>query len=175
MKLDVRKVKNNDTIAIYTPFKDCEENAMLMRNIKIKCIESGLYNIKDCNGCEFIFDEDKDLMFSSLEEAIDRLRYIDYISNFNETTITYYLPYLMHAIDYDSKLYGIRYNKKLKKNELIIGIIRGIKYDDYGYGNWKIKLEIIDKNQNRKTVYFNANSLGKKLFFSYENAKSRIK
>ena len=176
MKLDIKNVKNGDTIAIFTTWDEVKSNAFLMKNITIEECHTGIYEIIDETGYAYTFDEESDYCFSTLEEAIDCLRKIDYISNFNDTTITYYLPYLKEAIDKRYKLYGIRRNKENNSKQIISYRIIGVKYEDGNYGNWKIKLETEGNISSipYAKLYYNANSLGKTLFFSYDNAIKRL-
>ena len=83
---------------------------------------------------------------------------------------------LKEAIDKRYKLYGIRRNKENNSKQIISYRIIGVKYEDGNYGNWKIKLETEGNISSipYAKLYYNANSLGKTLFFSYDNAIKRL-
>lgn len=173
--MKIQNVKNGDTIGIFTTCTKASFNAFLMENVKINyCYEKDVYDIIDEEGNEFIFDERKDSVFSTLEEAIDCIRYIDYINLFNETTFTYYLPHLKEYIDEGKYLYGVRRHKNGSKDVIKYKVI-GLKYDHKNYGKWKIKLETEGNISSipYATLYYNAENLGKTLFFSFDNAMKR--
>ena len=177
MKLNIKDVQNGDTIAIFTTWDEAESNVFLLEHVTIEKAHKGLYEIMDSNGYMYLFDEDLDTVFSTLEEAIDNIRYIDYINNFNETTFNYYLPYLKEYIDKGKHLYGIRRDKiNFRDKNIIKYRVMGIKYDCHNYGKWKIRLMTEGNPYNipYAILYFNAENLGKTLFFSIENAKKKV-
>ena len=110
-------------------------------------------------------DTSKWKLFDKEECAIDELRKIDYICNFDETTITYYLSYLINAIKNLKTLYLVR---KSNKGYFVDKVNILNLYYNYSTQKWKLLLSSVDLYY--KCAWNADNSLGLKLFFSEDNA-----
>ena len=112
-----------------------------------------------------------DYLCFTFNEAVDNIRYIDYIYNFNTITITYYLSYIMTAIDCHSFVYVV---KRGYDNIKYIDIC-SIEEIRYSYNSptckWRLKVRSL---YNNTCSIFNADSLGLKIFFDKNNALSKL-
>ena len=130
----------------------------------LKRINDRIYSIND-----ELFHKRDSTLYRTKEEAIDRLRYFDYIDNFYNTTFSYYLDYIIDAIKNTKNVYVIRGHASEDKYVDICRIIE-VRYN--GKKNiWELKLQSV--TTNIKTVH-NANSLGLRIYFSKINALDKL-
>ena len=112
-------------------------------------------------------------LFDSFESAIDNLRTIDFIKNFDTTTITYYMEYLTNAIRHRIPVYVIRERKGSPITDYYVdkSYINMIKYTLLNGGKWRLRTESVDKYI---ITTHNASSLGLTIFFDERNAQARL-
>lgn len=112
-------------------------------------------------------------LFDSFESAIDNIRTIDFIKNFDTTTITYYMEYLTNAIRHGIPVYVIRERKGYPVTDYYIdkSYIDMIKYTCLNGGKWRLRTKSADKYI---ITTHNASSLGLTIFFDERNAQARL-
>ena len=105
-------------------------------------------------------------LFNTLTECIDIIRSIDHISNFDNTSFTWYMEYIKDAIDNKIPVYVIRESGGVKFIDE--SYISYIKYDD----TWKLGTKSI--NHYYKTCHKASVSLGLRIYFNKENAIRKL-
>ncbi len=169
MKLKVDQVINGNTVYFTSNNKYIDENLItVMHDVKnIKKEENGLY-IFNNDVIEYVYDENSCNIFSTFEEAVDYIRYMFKGYDINDI-FNFYINHLVTAINYNTPIYIIRERKVGNRKDRYIdkSIILEIKYNK----SWKIKTKSIDETM---ITSHNSNALGKKIFFSKENAYKKL-
>lgn len=173
MKVNPKDLKKGDVVYIVS--SNYEDTII---KTKVDCIyyfdnEYCIYgkSLVDKTGRVYHLSYKNDYLCFTFNEAVDNIRYIDYISNFNTTTITYYLSYIMTAIDCHSFVYVV---KRGYDNIKYIDVC-SIEEIRYSYNSpackWRLKVRSL---YNNTCSIFNADSLGLKIFFDKNNALSKL-
>lgn len=177
MKLKVDQVINGNTVYFTSNNKYIDENLItIMHDVKnIKKEEDGLY-IFNNDVIKYIYDENSCNIFSTFEEAVDYIRYMFKGYDMNDI-FNFYIDHLVTAINYNTPVYIIRERKVRNIKDKKVTYIKDryidesrileIKYDK----SWKIKTKSMDKIMITTHSY---NALGKKIFFSKENAYKKL-
>lgn len=163
-RINVKDVAIGHSIHIFNPtYKD--------RMITSLYVES----VRKINAKEWVFNDDyfheeyAGEIYSNLDEAIDRLRSINLIFEFDTTTIYKYMPYIVNAITRFKEVHVIR-ERNQKDRYLDTLIISEIKYNSK-VNKWRLKL--ISKTGKSST--FDANKLGVRIYFDRDNAIAKLK
>lgn len=165
MKLHINDVLPGDNIYLFC--RNSDYPTITFIEVKKKeYVGDDLYKFNN----EVLYDYFDDELYDDIDEAIDRIRSLYPIREFDESTIYDYMPYILQCIDEGFKVYAIRRNPDNSKY-IDTSIITEVRYDNKT-SHWKIILESVKKG--RKTCS-NASSLGLKIFFSLANAQNRIK
>lgn len=177
MELKVNQVTNGSTVYFTSNNVSVDEHLItIMHNIKnIKKEENGLYVFNN-DIIEYTYDEHSCNIFSTFKEAIDNIRHTLKGHDMNNI-FKFYIDYLVTAINCNTPVYIIRERKVrnikdrkvtyIKDRYMDESIILEIKYDK----SWKIKTKSVDKIM---ITTHSCNALGKKIFFSKENAYKRL-
>lgn len=109
----------------------------------------------------------------SYESAIDSLRYIDYIRNFNTNTIKSYISHIVRYVIHEYPIWVIR--KKYKDGRWIKyidkSIINYLKFSPINGGLWRLSTW---SYENKFNITHNASSLGLTIFFDKANAYAKL-
>jgi len=104
---------------------------------------------------------------------IDDIRYIDYISNFDNTTMSWYMPLIVDAIANKKDVYVIREAYRYGKVDKYVDKANITKVYYQAWSRcWKIKTESIDKYI--VTCHKASKSLGLTIFFDRDNAVEKL-
>ena len=180
-KLNINEVGIGNKIAImdFSHF-NCDNSKMvsLIEVVKITKVDEHLYEITtkvtdDYPSNEYIFDDETCEIYTDITEAIDRIRYYDSIKNFNKTTYSWYLEFIIDYIKNQKHIWVIRKSKAMYTGK-----------DEYDLHECAIEELFLDYKTKKFNVKTNSlksctrsnvgvDKFGDKLFFNRSNAIDR--